>query len=59
MGSVSNEDVKEAAELILLVAFEFKTDPMSVQCFDLRMVDRVTALADKIRAGALRPGEGT
>ena len=31
----------EAFRLIHLVAAEFESDPMSVQCFDLRTVDRV------------------
>ena len=49
MSTETDRISKEARELLLLVAFEFKTDPMSVQCFDLRVVDRVTQLADDIR----------
>lgn len=31
----------EAYELLKLIDAEFRTDPMSVQCFDLRVVQRV------------------
>jgi hypothetical protein len=31
----------EAFELLKLIDAEFRTDPMSVQCFDLRTVERV------------------
>ena len=40
---------KEARDLILLIAFEFRTDPLSVQCFYPRVVDRAIQLADDIR----------
>lgn len=30
-----------AYELLKLIDAEFRTDPMSVQCFDLRVVERV------------------
>jgi hypothetical protein len=30
----------EAFELLDLIVAEFESDPMSVQCFDLRIVDR-------------------
>ena len=39
------EAQREAEELIQLVAAEFKSDPMSVQCFDLRVVERVKKCA--------------
>ena len=32
------ELLEEAARLLELVAFEFKSDPMSVQCFDLNVI---------------------
>ncbi len=35
------ELVEEAFHLLGLVSAEFRSDPMSVQCFDLRIVDRV------------------
>ena len=31
----------EAHELLALIDAEFRSDPMSVQCFDLRIVERV------------------
>ena len=37
--SFKNKD--EAFELLDLISFEFKSDPMSVQCFDKRIVNRV------------------
>lgn len=42
--------LREAEILIDLVAAEFASDPMSVQCFDLRVVDRVKACAATLRA---------
>lgn len=36
-----NDD--EAHALLDLINAEFKSDPMSVQCFDLRIVERVAA----------------
>lgn len=32
---------REAHELLALIDAEFRTDPKSVQCFDLRIVERV------------------
>jgi len=32
---------KEAMELLDLIDAEFRTDPTSTQCFDLRIVERV------------------
>ena len=32
---------KEAHELLSLINAEFQSDPMSIQCFDLRIVDRI------------------
>lgn len=32
---------REAHELLALIDAEFQSDPMSVQCFDLRIVERV------------------
>lgn len=42
--------LREAELLIDLVAAEFASDPMSVQCFDLRVVERVKACAAALRA---------
>lgn len=41
--------LREAELLIDLVAAEFASDPMSVQCFDLRVVARVRACAKALR----------
>lgn len=41
--------LREAETLIDLVAAEFNSDPMSVQCFDLRTVARVKACAKALR----------
>lgn len=35
------ENSREAHRLLRLINAEFMSDPMSVQCFDLRVVDRV------------------
>lgn len=37
----SFDNVREAFRLLDLIDAEFRTDPMSVQCFDLRIVERV------------------
>lgn len=36
-----------AIELLILIATEFKTDPSSVACFDLRIVNEVLAITDE------------
>jgi hypothetical protein len=41
---------REAEILIDLIAAEFASDPMSVQCFDLRVVERVKQCAAGFRA---------
>lgn len=38
---------ERATELLALIAVEFKTDPQSVQCFDLRLVQEVISIADE------------
>lgn len=38
---------QEAHDLLALIDAEFRTDPMSVQCFDLRIVERVRACVAK------------
>jgi len=48
---------REAHELLDLVVAEFRTDPMSVQCFDLSLVERATACVDeRKRLEKLIPG---
>ena len=39
----------ECRELIDIIASEFESDPMSVQCFDLRIVQRTIAAAKEHR----------
>lgn len=34
-------NIDEAFALLALIDAEFRSDPMSVQCFDLRIVERV------------------
>lgn len=36
----------EAYELLKVIDAEFRTDPMSVQCFDLRIVEKVRKCID-------------
>lgn len=43
-------DAREALVLLDLIDAEFQSDPMSVQCFDIRIVRRVHALVEKYRA---------
>lgn len=39
---------REAVELLCLIAAEFKSDPTSVQCFDLRIVERVKYVTERL-----------
>jgi hypothetical protein len=39
----------EAVELLKLVVAEWESDPMSVQCFDLRIVERASAVTKRLR----------
>ena len=47
---MDEEEVREAFVLLDLINFEFKSDPMSVQCFDLRTVERTKVLIEKWNA---------
>ena len=40
-----DELAEECRELIDIIAAEFESDPMSVQCFDLRIVERAKTAA--------------
>lgn len=40
----NEEALKEAAEVLALIDMEFRSDPMSVQCFDLSIVLRTRAV---------------
>lgn len=42
--------LREAEVLLDLIDAEFRSDPMSVQCFDLRIVERVRACVATLRA---------
>lgn len=39
----SFDNTRDAHELLGLINAEFQSDPVSVQCFDLRVVERVKA----------------
>ena len=41
---------REAHDLLALIDAEFQSDPTSVQCFDLRIVERVKQCVAKRRA---------
>ncbi len=45
MWASAADAIHKAAELLDLIAAEFDSDPMSVQCFDLRIVERVKEIA--------------
>lgn len=40
---------REAVELLAVIAAEFESDPTSVQCFDLRIVERSKAVTKQLR----------
>jgi hypothetical protein len=44
------DNSREALALLGLIDAEFRTDPMSVQCFDLSIVQRVRACVAKAEA---------
>ncbi len=44
------ENQEEAFVLLDLIDAEFRSDPMSTQCFDARIVDRVRTCVAKRRA---------
>lgn len=46
----SFDNTREAHTLLDLIVAEFESDPMSVQCFDLRVVERAKACVKKRRA---------
>lgn len=41
---------REAFDLLALTNAEFTTDPMSVQCFDLRIVERLRVCVERRKA---------
>lgn len=44
---------RRALELLGIITAEFKSDPMSVQCFDLRIVNEAVSTVERINK--LRP----
>lgn len=44
------EAEREALEIFELVVSEWTSDPMSVQCFDLRLVERAKDVAARLKA---------
>lgn len=45
----------EAETLLGLIDAEFRSDPMSVQCFDLRVVERVKQCVATLKANPAEP----
>jgi len=43
----SFDNTREAFALLGIICAEFQSDPMSVQCFDLRVVERVRVCVGK------------
>lgn len=41
---------REAVELLGVIVAEWKSDPHSVQCFDLRTVERAIKVSERIKA---------
>ena len=41
---------EEALHILDLVVVEWSTDPMSVQCFDLRIVERAKTITKRMKA---------
>ncbi len=40
---------RRAVELLDIISTEFRSDPMSVQCFDLRIVDESIKVSARLR----------
>ena len=40
--------LKQAARLLRVISAKFETDPMSVQCFDLRTVEEVKTVTKEL-----------
>lgn len=45
--SPAYENEKEAYKVLAIIVAEFESDPMSVQCFDLRVVQRAKDVVAK------------
>lgn len=46
---VSDADVREMWRVLDLIVAEFNSDPMSVQCFDLRTVKAAQQIVERLR----------
>jgi len=46
---ITKDQANELYTVLDIIAAEFKSDPMSVQCFDLRIVDRAKKVIEEIR----------
>ena len=44
---------REAIDIFKVVVAEWESDPMSVQCFDLRMVERAKEIKERLKQIAL------
>lgn len=51
------ENIEEAFTLLGLISAEFQSDPSSVACFDLRIVERVKRCVES-RTTAIERGDG-
>ena len=40
---------QEAARLLTYIVSEWESDPMSTQCFDLRLVERATEIVNELK----------
>ena len=49
MKEINQQDANELLEVLDLIVAEFNSDPMSVQCFDLRIVQRAKDIVEKLR----------
>jgi len=49
MRRISRNDAAELYDVLDLIVVEFESDPHSVQCFDLRIVERSKSIRNKVR----------
>lgn len=47
---VLTAEARELFDVLNIIVSEFDSDPMSVQCFDLRIVQRAKDVVSKIKA---------
>ena len=46
---IATEEAEELFNVLDMIVFEFESDPMSVQCFDLRVVQRAKDIIAKLK----------